>query len=257
MVTRLTFKGDKLKVRKARKVVRRNAPQYTTHQIEESWTSATGFGDVSGPLMLCTQGPKAVSVNPMGALTLRPDLDLVGSSLNWDPEEGPVGYESAMHKASPVESAQVLIGSITNGQLTLKTPQGKYLANAGGSLAAESEAIGPSELFGLERVVKEDGVWFKITHDGEYLDEQLDFGNREALFVIRVQARNSVIGKRLLRDLQEPQGGDLDSALKSLESANIEITRGLIKRLQDASGRGKLNEQLLEEKQRLKSDSRC
>lgn len=119
----------------------------------------------------------------------------------------------------------------------------------------------------FELIKSINGVYFKlynnskkliVKHGKIFLTDALNEGHD--LFVIRVQLKNSITGKKILAELENKDNHNTElvkSAVDSLNKLGINITPELIKRLQDSSISGKLNEQLIIEKQNSKSDSRC
>lgn len=307
MVSKLSFKGDKVKkkkvVRKLSKPVSAK-PDIDPTLIESSWTTATTFSDLNGPLLIATyerteryehltQQPQVLTAHELGDVSSRSNARIVDSSqsINFESDDiDPLVYHAAIHRTEPGDVQQVLVavsvsfantGADVNPnktRLALKTPSDKYLSLTGdGDIDCKSEAIGPYQIFEFERApLKTEGVWFRIWNgekklvivkDGDKLKYQfkkLLNEDETDLFVIRVQAKNSATGKRLLREYEESKTAGSDSlgtsirnALSSLQKSGIEVNQATIKRLRDAAMNGKLNEQLIMERQKSKSDSRC
>lgn len=306
MVSKLSFKGDKVKKKVVRKVSKpiSSKPEIDPALIESSWTTATTFSDLNGPLLIATyerpegyehlrQQPQVLTAHELGDVSPRTNARVVDSSdsVNFESDDiDPLVYHAAIHRTEPGDVQQVLVAvsvSFANSgadvnpnrtKLALKTPSDKYLSLTGdGEIDCKSEAIGPYQIFEFERVPqKSEGVWFRIWNgdkklvilkSGEKLKYQFKSSpsdNETDLFVVRVQAKNSSTGKRLLREYEESKtagsdslGSSIRNALSSLQKSGIDINQATIKRLRDAAVKGKLNEQLIMERQKSKSDSRC
>lgn len=308
MVSKLSFKGDKPKRKKVVKRIPKptsSKPEIDPALIESSWTSATTFSDINGPVLITTyersqgyehlnQQPLVLTPDVLGAVHPKKELHVVDSSqtVSFENDDiNPLGFHAAIHRTEPGDIQQVFISVsvsfATSGsndvnpnrtKLAFKTPSDKFLSLTGdGDVDCKSEAIGPYQIFEIEReAIKDEGVWFRIWNGQKRLvltkvADKLKFEFKEDskddetdLFVIRVQAKNSATGKRLLREHEESKtlgsdsiGGSIRNALDSLQKSGIEISQATIKRLRDAAIKGKLNEQLIIERQKSKSDSRC
>lgn len=306
MVSKLSFKGDKPK---KKKIVKRTSklepskPDIDPSLIESSWTTAITFSDLIGPVIITTyergqqdfdhlnQQPLVLKPDILGDVHPKTELHIVDPSETvYFENDDDIIRHAAIHRTEPGDVQHVFVAVsvsfITSGsdvspnrtKLAFKTASDKFLSLTGdGDVDCKSEAIGPYQIFELERVpITQEGVWFKIWNgkrklvlkntDGklEYKFQDESEDNGTDLFVIRVQAKNSATGKRLLREYEESKtlgsdslGGSIRKALDSLQKSGIEVNNATMKRLKDAAIKGKINEQLILERQKGKSDSRC
>lgn len=307
MVSKLSFKGDKPKKKKVIKRVPKSfssKPEIDPELLETSWTTATTFADLNGPVIIATyershdcdhltQQPLVLTPDILGNVMVKKEVRIVEpfQTVNFESDDiNPLVYHAPIHRTEPGDVQQVFIaisvsfmtpGTTVNPNRTriaLKTPSDKYFSITGaGEIDCKNEAIGPYQIFEFERLPeKNEGVWFRIWNNERRLvlrkvDDKLKFEFKKDLdegetdlFVIRVQAKNSATGKRLLREHEESKtmgsdslSGSIRNAIDSLQRSGIEVTQTTMKRLKDAAMKGKLNEQLLMERQKNKSDSRC
>ncbi|CCH46308.1 hypothetical protein BN7_5900 [Wickerhamomyces ciferrii] len=311
MVSKLSFKGDKPKTKK--KTVKRTTrpistkPDIDVPLIENSWTSATTFTDLNGPLIITTyersnddyehltQQPLVLTPDILGDIRPSKEVRIVDQTetINFETDDiDPLVYHANIHKTEPGDVQQVFLATsvafATLGgdvnpnrtKLALKTPSDKYLSlNDQGDVDCKNEAIGPYQILEFEKhVISKEGVWFKIWNGNKRLSLlknedkfQLKFKSNDQddqiisdLFVIRVQTKNSTTGKRLLREHEESKtlGSDsislsIRNAINSLQKSGIEVNQSTIQRLKNAALKGKLNEQLILERSKSKSDTRC
>lgn len=276
MVSRLRFKGDpkgkvvknKTKTKKSHENVKQRAlvPQLTLEDIETSWTTSSSLADSYGPVMLCLlddeNNVRIVNWNDESLCTLGDDFG-VNEHDQFTPWKG------LIHTVEPLSPSQVMICSpvLNSNGVTLKASRGKYLAKTGHTLSFNHAAIDTNCIFKVD--FQDDGTVTLAIGEEHILatpEGELELrGSGEATrFVLRVQMRNTVRGKRMIEELSGKKDVSsieeeaiVNDAVQSLMKYNAELNDELVKRLEDAHKRGRLNEQLIEERTKLKSDSRC
>lgn len=166
------------------------------------------------------------------------------------------------------------------GKHVLKSRDGRFVGvSADGSVTCHSEAVGPANLVSFEQHDDERwGVLFRLQVGGRWLGvdaegslvlaadpgETASTTGTSYSFVVRVHAANSSMGKSEILRYQEAQRNSdeniektVEHSVAQLEKNGVKINPTLIKRIKLAIKNGKLNEQMIIEKEKSKSDSRC
>lgn len=143
----------------------------------------------------------------------------------------------------------------------LKAVNGRYLGvEQDGSLSAKSAAIGRNQLFTL---IYSDSGWLLRTSRDNYVslrskdDDYVITGDAESpgfteTFVLRVQAKNVInVSSGTSKDYAKVSSSELKAR------AGRDLTDQEVTLLKKANKEGKLNEALLDIRQKSKSDTRC
>ncbi|KAK9321636.1 FRG1-like family-domain-containing protein [Lipomyces orientalis] len=257
MVSKLTFKNDMSKKRKREKAVEEDdlgvgyeskkvtssetAKNEVDHENdEEGWVTAKSKDDLNGPCMFILNDSPPVCMSSDGSGKVFPTV-----IKSFDP--------------SNVQQVFVLGNIVQSDKYTLKSYLGKYFTvSKYGVCEATSEAIGREQELEIERKGTGDGWVIRSAWD-RYLclspnDVRCDsesVGFKETL-MIRVQAKFRKHPKRTIdesqrkihtRELEEKVGAPLDY--------------DTVKMLKRAFKGGRLNEAILDVKEKRKTDHRC
>ncbi|KAK9236014.1 FRG1-like family-domain-containing protein [Lipomyces kononenkoae] len=257
MVSKLTFKNDKPKKRKHEKAgedddldkgyksKKNAAPERQEAQLdhedeEEGWVNAKTKDDLNGPCMIIVNDAPPICMSSDGSGKI---------------------YSTVIKSYDPSNVQQVFVlGNIVQSEkYTLKSYLGKYFTiSKYGICEATSEAIGPEQELSIERKETGEGWVIASTWD-KYLcvspkDVRCDSeaaGFQETL-MIRVQAK---FRKRPAKTLDESQRKIHTKELE--EKVGRPLDYDTIKMLKKAYKDGRLNEAILDVKEKMKTDHRC
>ncbi|KAK9370553.1 FRG1-like family-domain-containing protein [Lipomyces kononenkoae] len=258
MVSKLTFKNDKTKKRKREKTGEDENPDkgYTSKQIisserqetrldqdddEEGWVTAKTKDDLNGPCMIIVNDTPPICMSSDGAGKIYSSV-----TQSYDP--------------SSVQQVFVLGNIVQSERYTLKSYLGKYFTvSKYGICEATSEAIGPEQELSIERKVDTADGWVIASTWDKHLcvspnDVRCDSesaGFQETM-MIRVQAK---FRKRPSKTIDESQQKIHTRELE--EKVGKPLDYDTIKVLKKAYKDGRLNEAILDVKEKMKTDHRC
>lgn len=270
MVSKLKFKGDKPKPKRKRGGDERakdakdakdgKRTKADTANSDVGWVTAASSLDLQGPVMITFPShdedsrPYCVCSDAMGKVYTSSELDVVKAE----------DVDKPIHATEPNSVQQVFVLSPVPGSqstFALKTASGTYLScDKFGLVDAKARAVGPAETFVLS---KTEGGWYLQTKFDRYLsvkrtkdeDDYQVRGDSDQVtlcetFVLRIQA------KYQHKERQEHHSTKISSKrLKGM--AGTDLSDADISHLKRAHANGKLNEALLDFRQKKKSDTRC
>ncbi|CDO56245.1 conserved hypothetical protein [Geotrichum candidum] len=296
MVSKLVFKGDNKKNKSTRSTKPssqsagiskpRSGPKRSSKDVaaaaaepETVWSSAKNAAQITGPVVLTVTGdddaPVCIAADAEGTVFTSTNLEFE-SSPNTD------GSTLLIHSSAPTSVQQVFViapasfdapthdssagaASTTTKKVAFKTSNGTYLtADKLGTLSAKATAVGPQQTFTI--TVLDNGYWSVETVWDKYLTVEKDDGSLSGFtaradgdsvgfqqsFVIRMQTKYI----KTLRSANHTSDRYISSA--ELEAkAGGPLTRDQIKALKRAYKEGRLNEALLDVRQKKKTDTRC
>ncbi|KAK9472210.1 FRG1-like family-domain-containing protein [Dipodascopsis tothii] len=252
MVSKLTFKNDKKRKRekadRSDKVHKAERPERTTAVVPEEepegWVSAETAEELRGPCMLVQVGPDGahcVATDGAG----RVSAAAVGDEL----------------EPSAVRQVLVIVPIVQSPRFALKSHAGKFVTvSKYGVCEATAEAIGPEQEL---EFVEAGGLWHVRSAWGKLLrvappDVRCDgeLGADGALeadtaLTVRVQARF------------RPRAAAAATAEERLSTRELETRAGMaldrdaVRALRRAARDGRLNEAILDVRERSKTDHRC
>ncbi|KAK9371992.1 FRG1-like family-domain-containing protein [Lipomyces chichibuensis] len=260
MVSKLTFKNDKPKKRKRDKAgeeedqddgykSRKTSSSETqkaqqdhgqNEDNEEGWVNAKTKDDLNGPCMFILNDSPPLCMSSDGSGKVFPTV-----IKSYDP--------------SNVQQVFVLGNIVQSEKYTVKSYLGKYFTvSKYGICEATSEAIGPEQELAIERKETGDGwvitsAWdkyFCLSHNDVRCDSE-SAGFKETL-MIRVQAK---FRKRPSKTIDESQRKIHTRELEEKVGAPLDYET--IKILKQAFRNGRLNEAILDVKEKMKTDHRC
>lgn len=273
MVSKLVFKGEKLKKRKHKSSKEKEKVKRHRHEPEgevqpeqiEGWITATNISHINGPTVIAVSGsssPVCLCTDDNGKVYISTDIELYGDE------------ELAVDCVEPSNVQQVFVLTRLNFdqrihseekeaqsmQFSIKSCQGRYLsADKSGVLEARATSVGPNEIFTIEKVKTR---WYIKSHHSKYISivesesEKSGYEARadnESIFelALRVQAR-------FIRSVKAVETIDSQylSSHQLEELAGRKLTSTEIQKLKTANREGKINEALLDLRVKSKSDSR-
>jgi protein FRG1 len=262
MVSRLAFKGDAPKKRKHKSSrLPSEDKRLKINEEEEGWTSAQSFADLNGPVVIAIseEVPVVACADIGGKIYTSSEVDLVDKQT-----------KPTVHRIEPSSVQQVFVLShlgfdeTSQNQYAFKSVNDKYLsAGKDYMLDAKASSIGPNQTFTVTPI--EGGGWSIKTSTERFLSIRPDdesssgysvFADSEEssfqeTFTLRVQAKYRQVPKILTQE-------DARISSKELkERAGRDVSEGELKMLKDAHAQGRLNEALLDLRQKAKRDSRC
>ncbi|KAK9379181.1 actin cross-linking [Kockiozyma suomiensis] len=250
MVSKLTFKSDKSTKKRKRHVDAdskqdgqqdqdRRQDQESQDQPNE-WVDAEMTCDLNGPCMFL----------------VNQNSTLLGISCD---SAGKLFASASSSTPSSVQQVLVLSPILQSSFFTLKSYLGKFISvSKYGVCEATSEAIGPEQQFQLELL--DNGLWsIKSVAHNMYLSlDQKDVrcdssqASLNESFTIRVQS------KYLKRPKKEIKSESLKIHTKELEErVGSKLDYDSIKLLKAAYKDGKLNEEIIRIREKIKGDHRC
>lgn len=281
MVSKLAFKGDKVS-KKKKPVKKSRLSSQSLQQLEEDsleqqqqlnqqpfWQTTSNLSQLKGPITLQLS---TTNNNNTPSLLYLTDVNTLAVSQDITTYE-----HSTKQIIEPNDVKQVFIAvslpftSSTASKdknilpLAFKTWDDGYLTvkNGGAIVTVSYGAISKAQSFELIRKPVEEGKEDIITlhWNGLTLNKDIKFSKQnddDSIVNIIPRVQTKFLNVKIKEGSSKTSNyADLDSALTDLRNSGIEVNEGVMSRLTKALKEGRLNEGLILEKERIKSDSRC
>lgn len=276
MVSKLLFKGDKKQSKKAKsssKVLKHSPSTLTTDTIKEDevWVSASEVSHITGPAVFTILNDEDIVCFAAAADGKIYTSTNLASSTNGT-------SKGSVHSTEPVNIQQVFVvtqadfeeeskikANTSIKKAAFKTSSGTYLtAKKSGELIAKATAVGPEQTFKLELL--SDGNWIVSSIWDDYITIVKDSDNLSG-YEAKTESVPKLEAKRFTIRVQNKHlkvaSSSRATSDRYISSAELEsrvgspLTRDQIKLLKKAYKNGKLNEAVLDVKQKLKTDTMC
>ncbi|KAL9955022.1 hypothetical protein ACROYT_G042618 [Oculina patagonica] len=210
------------------------------------WRKVENFHEVSGNIALQTFRKSYVEALNTGMFTV--------GELRDDGENSP----------APVEVFTAV--PLSEKKIALKSGYGKYMSvNMMGNVTGRSEAIGPQEQF--ECVFEEDkvaletynGCFLSVNEDGQLsatkkiVSEKETFHIRTSVPKVKVSTSTQPEGEKDLRNHEI----SFVKKFQSFQDRNLRLSEQETSKLKKARMEGKLHEEMLDRREKMKADRYC
>ncbi|ANB13296.1 FRG1 family protein [Sugiyamaella lignohabitans] len=279
MVSKLVFKGDKPKKKKKAsvksdswRVSKAASGESTSHPelavTNEGWVTAKNLSELKGPVVLAFKdedNPVVIASDLNGKLYLSSDIDITGSkSIDIEPRTVQQVFVLSKLDFRGTDTS-ALDEPTVNNEFSFKNSEGTYLTSPiEPPLHCKAVSIGQDQIFTLTAL--ESGGWSLQTSRKAFLgfqkdDSEIGFklvysdtvGFSET-WILRVQAQYA----RLHNSSSRTTSSSERISSKVLEErAGRKLTPSEISSLKLAYKQGRLNEALLDIRQRSRSDNMC
>ncbi|KAF9973838.1 hypothetical protein BGZ73_002868 [Actinomortierella ambigua] len=289
---RLSFKGDPNALKKKKKKRKSKSEEHGEEEKQDGWVNLQSASELGGPLYLIfsSEPPTCLSLDDKGNLVMIP----VDSPEEDDNDEDDRGHRQvSIQTAAPTTIYQVFVVARIPGatdRFSLKTHAGRYLSSDKfGVVTAQAEAIGMQEEWMI--VVRDDHGLALQNHYGKFLsiDEvattskstsSSSSSSSPSKFQIRADAETigfceSFTAKIQARFRQKASAskGKAKEGAHSKEDSSLEyeqtrkyqtwshgrvvVSERNVHELKRARVEGRLNEALLDRREKVKSDRYC